>query len=436
MKSYRIRTFLLAWLTIAFANTPMYSAGMANGIGLPETNKAAMIALLEPGFRHLGRMTLTYQPPAFTDVLLVHGIFSNDKSPWTDMRPRLEEAGYTVSTLNFQRENETLSSQASIKNQALALSNKIKSIPSQQGHTGVALICHSMGGLAARWYLNNPTLWPSPTSSGVVKLIMLGTANWGTDIELQNPILGVTAAHLAGRDSVVNVDKLDAWSQAFKDMFAEWQPVPLAGGGGRYRYPDGYRLSLWPQEHSIFRGPMIWPETPALVDAAKTLPLREQDRMAVRDAESAFALLSEARRTNQHIRYYTGAAGKMESLHASLPGLPVRGVNARRISPFLHDLNVVTSDRSCAQIYIVAGSLNVVPLAEGSLQLNLPGPFASTSSDGLLPVDSVLVTDPISGSGLSPNLKGQKILNIDHSNLPHFPAAIDSGSPMVERIGS
>lgn len=82
--------------------------------------------------------------------------------------------------------NDVKSNQASIYKQGLAIRDAIQRVLQMTGRDKVVLVCHSMGGLAARQYLQNPSYWQSNGQSRVAKLVTLGTPHQGTNIS--NPV--------------------------------------------------------------------------------------------------------------------------------------------------------------------------------------------------------------------------------------------------------
>ncbi|GEM_PF-5973240 len=373
-------------------------------------------------------------------VLLVHGVFSSEKKAWgfahdpNLLRQRLAGSNLIVEAVNFQTEPETMSNEASIPVQARALGRRIEELRIRTGQQKVNLVCHSMGGLAARWYLHHPDLWSTQNgvrSSGVSKLIMLGTPNWGTDIELQNPILGVAAGRMGDSDDLLNIpsdfrntDTHEQWSPALNDMFAEWQPAPQRTANG-YTYPVDFKLSKWSSWRGAFTSP-IGDYTYTVAGAARKL-LRGVDQEALDKVQDAFAYFNLRQRTRQHIDYYTNMASEQKLgkvMYQPIPGVLQWGVNARRISQFLYDLNIDSHDDSGAKIYIIAGLENRVVIQ--FVPDMRPGPY-SIPSDAFVPCLSVLGIDPISGADLFPNAKKEwytgKFTN--HTDLTKYPDAVD-----------
>lgn len=88
--------------------------------------------------------------------------------------------GYTPASSNSIY--DVKSNQASIYKQGLAIRDAIQRVLQMTGRDKVVLVCHSMGGLAARQYLQNPSNWQSNGQSRVAKLVTLGTPHLGTNI--------------------------------------------------------------------------------------------------------------------------------------------------------------------------------------------------------------------------------------------------------------
>src|SRR4051812_12775978 len=85
--------------------------------------------------------------------LLIHGIWS-DSSVWTTAAPQIRSAGYTVTAIDFRR--TAGSSAAPIAAQGAAVGRQVASLLRENRDGQVDLVAHSMGGLAARWYLSHP----------------------------------------------------------------------------------------------------------------------------------------------------------------------------------------------------------------------------------------------------------------------------------------
>lgn len=76
------------------------------------------------------------------------------------------------------------SNQQAVAKQALALKNAISMVLQETGRDKVVLMAHSMGGLAAREYLQNPILWQPDGQTHVAKLVTTGTPHGGSNASL------------------------------------------------------------------------------------------------------------------------------------------------------------------------------------------------------------------------------------------------------------
>ena len=87
------------------------------------------------------------------------------------------DGSYAPSNLSF---SNVLSNEAAIAKQGIALSRAIQQVMNITGRDKVVLMGHSMGGLCAREYLQNPSNWTEPNiNHHVAKLITTGTPHGG-----------------------------------------------------------------------------------------------------------------------------------------------------------------------------------------------------------------------------------------------------------------
>ena len=112
------------------------------------------------------------------------------------------------------------SDQAAITKQGNALKDAINKVLTKTGKQKVIIFGHSMGGLAAREYLQNPALWQSDGEHHVAKLITTGTPHGGSNST------GFGTEFLLG---------FDKKSEAIRDLrhyyrFSEEDGVYLYGG--------------------------------------------------------------------------------------------------------------------------------------------------------------------------------------------------------------
>ncbi len=398
---------------------------------LVKLNKLVMIPFI---FLALVPAAASLAPPK--DAILVPGVFSNADATWTAMKNRLADEGINAWVIDFETDPLTHSNEATIPIQAQALSALIKKTLIATGRPNVSLVSHSMGGLAARYYLQHSDLWPSPKSAQVSRLIMLGTPNWGTDAVLQNPVMGILASRVSGRNQESNTDKVDHWSPAVNEMFAEWQPAPARKSDGILAYPTGYRLECWseaksnskgevsyksPMSIGKFRSHALWGITKFLVDTHLVVS-HSDDRSAITTAISRFS--NPSLRDDAHADYYSEMAKSIGILYPKGAALSDWGISARYVSSFLADLNAPGSDRSGTRIYLAAGAKSDIWLEQ--MRTHLDSPYTSLSSDGLVPVDSVLGIDPMTGLCVFPTVKGQRVFNVNHADLTIYGPVIDT----------
>jgi len=162
-------------------------------------------------------------------ALLLHGIWSSsDMWITSGVAGLLLGNGYKVSLLDFCPNNDY------VIHQGLEVADRMKLLQQENPGVRVDIVAHSMGGLAARWYLANPQLWPTDDQGQprhmVRKLITLGTPHLGTDIHLLHPI---GANFLELKDQSLNgcannyyeepPYNFRVWSPALQDMTAVWK---------------------------------------------------------------------------------------------------------------------------------------------------------------------------------------------------------------------
>ena len=95
-------------------------------------------------------------------------------------------------TVNFNVDNygatppniDVESNQSAIVKQGLAIRDAVAHVREVTGRDKVILVGHSMGGLAAREYLQNPYIQPPVNQHHVAKLTTIGTPNGGSNLSL------------------------------------------------------------------------------------------------------------------------------------------------------------------------------------------------------------------------------------------------------------
>jgi triacylglycerol lipase len=123
-------------------------------------------------------------------ILLIHGYLCN-RGAWWWIRHRLRASGFAVATVNLEPPL------GSIDDFADQLHARIESLRAETGAEQVALVGHSMGGLAARAYLRRHGL------GRVAKLVTLASPHHGTWL----------ARHAPGRNAR-QIEPDSAWIRA------------------------------------------------------------------------------------------------------------------------------------------------------------------------------------------------------------------------------
>lgn len=100
-------------------------------------------------------------------LLLIHGYLAN-RGFWYWVRKRLESAGWVVATLNLEP------SYSDIDDYADLIAQRVDAVLSATGSDRLALVGHSMGGLAARAYLRKYG------NSRVARLVTLASPHHGS----------------------------------------------------------------------------------------------------------------------------------------------------------------------------------------------------------------------------------------------------------------
>lgn len=78
--------------------------------------------------------------------------------------------------------NSVLSNEAAIYKQGVALKKAISHVLAISGKDKVIVLMHSMGGLATRQYIENPTLWQPDGKHHIAKYAAMGTPNGGSNM--------------------------------------------------------------------------------------------------------------------------------------------------------------------------------------------------------------------------------------------------------------
>lgn len=139
-------------------------------------------------------------------VVLVHGILGNRHAYWNLFRRRLERDGFAVTEANLP-----YSLLGDIRIAARRLDQTIRQTA---GQGRVDVVCHSAGGLAARYAIKF-----LGTGSHVRKLILLATPHRGTYFSFTMPLLRIARQARPGArilselgDDTAGVEVVNFWS--------------------------------------------------------------------------------------------------------------------------------------------------------------------------------------------------------------------------------
>lgn len=118
-----------------------------------------------------------FYPNASADIAVFNGSWIAGDFYYVNFNVGIDGA-YMPSNL---ASNYVLSNQSAIVKQGRALSDAIARVLQLTGRDKVVLMGHSMGGLAAREYLQNPSNWQADGKSHVAKLATTGTPHGGSN---------------------------------------------------------------------------------------------------------------------------------------------------------------------------------------------------------------------------------------------------------------
>ena len=172
-------------------------------------------------------------------VLLLHGFINNAGALWT-LRDELLAQGYGVHTLNLAPVH------IDIDRHAPRIEARVREILARTGAARVVLVCHSMGGLAARAYLRACPRAP------VAQLITLGTPHQGT-----------VSAHVAWGPCGRQMLPGNPW--LVRLAAGEAARAQAAGGAGAWPCPV---VSVFSYDDNI-----VVPQIGAILPGARNLPL-------------------------------------------------------------------------------------------------------------------------------------------------------------------
>ncbi len=121
----------------------------------------------QPWLSHLPLAGQTRTNSSPIPVLLLHGYFCN-RGLWRTFARKLDGAGHAVSAISMEPVF------GSIDDYAASIADAVRALRQRTGVAQIALVCHSMGGLAARAYLRRYG------DAAVAHVVTLGTPHHGT----------------------------------------------------------------------------------------------------------------------------------------------------------------------------------------------------------------------------------------------------------------
>jgi pimeloyl-ACP methyl ester carboxylesterase len=161
--------FVLA--RIAATKTPLlHRVGVLGAIGCYALELWASIRTFSFAQPWLANRRMAGQRIAYSTgvpVLFLHGYFCN-RALWRSMAKVLAARGHASSAINLEPVY------GSIDDYATSINHAVRRLQARTGAPRIALVCHSMGGLAARAYLR------ANGDSAIAKVITLGTPHQGT----------------------------------------------------------------------------------------------------------------------------------------------------------------------------------------------------------------------------------------------------------------
>ena len=113
-------------------------------------------------------------PSVRVPVVLVHGYLCNHRM-WDDVVPALRAQGHAVFAVNLEPVF------GSIEHYTAVVEDAVQKLRAHTGQTQVALVGHSMGGLAIRAWMR------TKGTQGVARVITLGTPHAGTKLAKGSP---------------------------------------------------------------------------------------------------------------------------------------------------------------------------------------------------------------------------------------------------------
>lgn len=138
---------------------------------------------------------------------------------------------------------DVLSNQSAIAKQGAAVKIAVQRVLQLTGRDKVVLVGHSMGGLASREYIQNPSNWQSDNQHHVAKLLTVGTPHGGSNAS-DNPIAVFTSVD---RQSEATRDLKTTYyysSDAGKFLFGGTEVINSSSMNDNSYSPDFYNVDV------------------------------------------------------------------------------------------------------------------------------------------------------------------------------------------------
>ncbi len=147
-------------------------------------------------------------------VVLVHGVLGNRLLYWNVFRGRLERDGFSVHEAALP-----YGALGNLKVAAQQLARDVEEACADHGTKQVDMVCHSAGGLAARYYLKF-----LKGGKHVRRLVLLGTPHRGTYFSYAMPMLGVSRHSRPGADFLDELGKTHD-DEGHTEVVNLWSPM-------------------------------------------------------------------------------------------------------------------------------------------------------------------------------------------------------------------
>ena len=369
--------------------------------------------------------TLAYVPgPTPTPLILVHG-WNSDSNEWTDMITYLENNGYKLNGPNANLFVINLShclygkANCEITGYADELSNLIDEVKWETHSQKVDLVCHSMGGLAARWYTEYGY------RNDVRNLVMIGTPNHGTPLAALGAAilgpLGIFAGGIAGAEMIPNSpflnwlnygNPLQLWGYDWTNPAIHHETI---AGTGRYvwwKYLLTFPFLDRPndgliEEHSVKLDGVHNQEVPYNHTEEINADKSSQMVLDILQGNTAgfqqSSMLAEDEQDNSTAQQAPAISGKIFSGGQKSYGIPISATSNATFVLFWQsgdlDLTLTTPGGTVINSSVVIGDSNVTYYYDGNTTIE--GYTVTNSESGIWQVNISAVDVPAEGENYS-----------------------------------